>query len=370
MIRKVIIAAIGLVVIAGAFKIFQNLSTAKNVEKPEIQQKITQVFTTTVANEDSPINIKTSGTLKAKNRMEIYAEVGGIFTSSAHSFKPGVYYAKDEILMAIDQQEELLNLKAQRSSLFNQLVLLLPDLKFDYPDAVGHWEQYVKAFDVNTELADLPHPTSEKEKLFLIGRNIYTSYYNIKNLEQQLSKFVITAPYNGILIQAAADPGTLIRSGQKLGEFISPYTYDLEVAINATSSDLLKLGSTVTLYNVDRTDSYQGKVIRINSTVDPGSQTIPVFIEVRGENLKEGMYLEADVTAKKEQNVFEIDRKLLVNDSEIYQVIDGRLALTEVQPVHFKDRTVLVRGLMEGSKILTRPVPGAHDGMIVEEITQ
>lgn len=347
---------------------FKQLSAANKQAAPQVEQKITQVFGTEVINKSEPIVIKTSGNLTAKNRMELYAEVGGLFDSSAHAFKPGVYFQKGEILLELDHREEIISLKAQRSTFFNQLVLLLPDLKFDYPEAVKSWEKYISNFSVDKPTPELPEPTSEKEKLFIISRNIYTLYYNIKNSEQQLDKFVITAPYDGILIEALADPGTLIRSGQKLGEFISPYTYELEVAINTSYADLLSKGKSVKLHNVDRSKSWDGIVKRVNSTVDPGSQTIPTYIEVRGTELKEGMYLEADIEAKMEKNVFEIDRKLLVGNDNIYEIKDSILRLTQVQPVYYKENTVLVRGLADGSRILTNAVPGAHDGMIINEI--
>lgn len=370
MIRQVVIGIIGIALIAAAFLGYQKLSESKEQIKPAPVEKITQVFVKEVVNQPEPIIIKTSGNLVAKNRMELYAEVTGLFTSSAHPFKAGVYYAEGENLLTIDQREELIALKAQRSSLYNQLVLLLPDLRFDYPEAVGHWEAYISNFDVNKVLAELPEPISEKEKLFIIGRNVYTAYYNIKNLEQQLSKFVITAPYNGILTEALADPGTLIRSGQKLGEFISPYTYELEVAINTSYSDLLGLGTSVNLYTVDQSKSYNGKVVRINSTVDPGSQTVPIFIQVRGDGLKEGMYLEAGVTAKREEDVYEMDRKLLINNTSVYEVKDSLLSLTVVEPVYFKEKTVLIKGLPDGAKVLDRVVPGAYEGMKVQVISK
>ena len=107
---------------------------------------------------------------------------------------------------------------------------------------------------------------------------------------------------------------------------------------------------------------------RINSTVDPSSQTIPVFVDVKGNGLKEGMYLEADLTGKEEQNVFEINRKLLIGDDKLFVVQDTLLDLVEIDPIYFKEETVLVRGLSDGTKLLAYNIPGAHVGMIVEEI--
>ncbi len=370
MIRKSIITILSLVIIAAAFLAYKDLREKENTPRPKKALKVTQVYTDLVSNGPVPINLQTSGTLRAKNRMEIFAEVSGKFETSAHSFKPGVYYAQGETLVEIDSDQQKLNLRAQRSNLYNQLVQLLPDLRFDYPESLDQWERYIDSYDISSDLRPLPEPVSTKEKLFIASRNVTTTYYNIKNLEEQLKRHIIRAPYNGILIESMIEPGTAINIGQQLGTFIDPYRYELEIAINTSYDDFLKVGKTVMLYDVNRTKSWQGKVNRINYTVDPSSQTIPVYVDVRGQDLKEGMYLEADLAGKEEQNVYEINRKLLVGDDELFVVRDTLLALVQIEPIHFKEETVLVRGLPEGTKLLAYSIPGAHEGMIVEEISQ
>lgn len=370
MIRKIIVGILAIALIAASLFLFNNLRQKQNKVRPVKPQKVTQVFTQEVSNTSIPINIKTSGNITAKNRMDLFAEVNGLFVSSTRPFKPGTYFEKGEELINIESQQQLLNLKSQRSNLFNQLVQLLPDLKFDYPEASPNWEKYISDFDIETNLSPLPQPSSDKEKLFIASRNVTTAYYNIKNLEEQFKKFIIRAPYSGILIESLIDPGTTIRTGQKLGEFISPYTFELEVAVNTSYGEYLEYGKAVQLYNADRSNSWTGKVKRINATVDPSTQTIPVYVEVRGKGLKEGMYLEADLRAKNENDVYEIDRKLLVNENQVYTVSDTLLKLMLVEPIYFKDKTVLVRGLTDGTKILANTIPGAHENMIVKDITK
>lgn len=370
MIRKTIIAILSVAIIGGAYIVYQNVSKKNNQPRVPKPQKVTQVFTKTVANKAIPINIQASGTIRAKKRIELFAEVNGIFQNSAHPFKSGTYYADGEVLISIESVQQELNLKSQRSSLYNQLVSMLPDLRFDYPESIGQWEEYIKAYDIESNLNPLPTPIDNREKLFVANRNVTTAYYNIKNLEEQYSKYIIRAPYNGILIESMIEPGTAIRVGQQLGTFISPYRYEVEVAVNTSYDDFLKLGKSVELHNSDRTKSWNGKVSRINTTVDPTSQTIPVYVDVRGEGLREGMYLEADLTGKEEQNVYELDRKLLVGDDQVFIVLDTLLDMAQIEPVYYKDETVLVKGLEDGTKILANNTPGAHKGMIIKNISK
>lgn len=365
MVRKIILAILGIALVFGAVQVSKKMIAGKQAPKPREKKIITSVFTETVANSSIPIAIKTSGNLMAKFRIELYAEVQGLFEDTGRAFLPGEQYGKGATLIKINSEEHRANIRSQKSNLYNQIVNLLPDLKLDYEGSFAHWEAYAKSFDMDAPLATFPDPASEREKMFIAGKNILTIYYNIKNLEERLSKYTIKAPYYGILTEALIDRGAVVRAGQKLGSFISPSVYELEVGINTTYSDLLQVGKKVELQNIDHTKSWTGTVSRINGQVDPASQTIQVFIQVSGKDLREGMYLEAEVTAKEEKDTYEVSRKLLFDDDKLYVLRDTVLDVVQVSPVYFKENTVVVKGLEDGAKILSRPVPGAYAGMKV-----
>ena len=82
------------------------------------------------------------------------------------------------------------------------------------------------------------------------------------------------------------------------------------------------------------------------------------------------MYLQAELEAREEKNAFEVSRKLLVNDDNIFIVKDSLLDMVRVNPVYFKDNTVVLKGLEDGTKILARPLPGAYAGMKVNVIDE
>ncbi|MEZ4918541.1 MAG: efflux RND transporter periplasmic adaptor subunit [Saprospiraceae bacterium] len=364
--RQIIISAIGILILVGAIFISRSMANYNRPEAAKENRDKPTVFTQKVENKNIPINVTAGGNLAALNRVEIYAEVQGIFEESAHRFDPGTNYSKGSVLLRLNSDEHRANLRAQKSSLYNQLVTLLPDLRFDYADAFPKWEKYVMGFDVEAPLAALPAADSDREKLFIAGRNINTLWHNVKNLEERLAKYTIYAPFNGVLTEALVDKGTLIRSGQKLGTFIDPSMYELEVAVNAAYVDMLQAGKSVELHDVAHTGSWKGSVSRLNRLVDPGTQTVQAYIRVRGNELREGMYLEADLSARSESNAFELSRKLLVDNKKVFVVRDSTLELVTIDPVYFKDKTVVVRGLEDGVEVLSRSLPGAYEGMKVQ----
>ncbi|HKL91336.1 HlyD family efflux transporter periplasmic adaptor subunit [Muricauda sp. NFXS6] len=365
--RKLIISAVvgGIIIFASLY--FAGLiADSKENRRPPSQKVVKTVFVDTVQNATIPIMVPANGNLQAKKRVELYSEVQGVFRPGSKLFRTGQQYTAGQTLIRIDASEYYATVQSAKSNLYNLLTSIMPDLRLDYPEIYPKWQQYLNGFDLEKTTPELPKLDTEKEKFFITGREIITTYYNVKNLEQRLSKYTITAPFTGVLTEALVTEGTLVRSGQKLGEFIDTGLYELEVSVSKTYGDFLREGKQVTLSNLEKTQTYTGKVARVNSSVDQNSQTITVYIEVKGENLKEGQYLEANLEAKEEPDAIEIDRSLLLENNQIFVVRDSILDLMDVNPVFFTERTVVLKNVPDGQVIVAKPVTGAYAGMLVK----
>ena len=365
--RKIITIIIGLILVAGSGYIAYDLSNREKKARPKKEKAAPTVFIETVKNNNTPVSVLESGRLLAKHRIEIFAEVQGVMEPTNREFKPGSRYRKGEIIVSIRNDDFYANLQSQKSNLQNLITSILPDLRLDYPEAYKKWDEYMRNFDMDKPIAKLPETSSDKEKFFVTGRNIYTTYYSTKNMEIVLSKYNLRAPYNGVLTDALVTPGSLVRPGQKLGEYIDPTVYEMEVSVNKSILPSLKVGQKVLVRDAENnTQQWDGKIIRINGRVDRTTQTVMVYIELHGEVLREGMYLEAIMTGEEIENSLEISRSLLVNESMVYLVDNDALKLAEVTPVFFNEKTVIVRGLEDGQLLVSKAVPGSYAGMEVK----
>jgi len=365
-IRKIILSILGVLLIVLAFFLAGKIIDNKKAFKPRAQKVVKTVFTEVVENGTVPIVVPANGNLTAKRRVELYAEVQGVFTVGNRLFKTGTRYKKGETIIRINASEYSASVQSAKSNLYNELTSIMPDLRLDYPDTYPKWQKYLSGFDLSKSTPELPEMTDDKEKFFITGRGILSSYYNVKNLEQRLLKYRISAPFDGVLTEALVTEGSLVRSGQKLGEFINTDVYELEVAVSKNFSDLLKLGEKVELIALDDSKKYTGKVSRINGRVDQASQTIKAFIEVVDSNLREGMYLEANLDAMEETDAIEIDRSLLLEGDKIFVVRDTILDIINVKPVYFSDKTVVLKEVPNGTVIMSKPLLGAYTGMAVK----
>jgi len=170
--------------------------------------------------------------------------------------------------------------------------------------------------------------------------------------------------------EALVTRGTLIRSGQKLGEFIDTSSFEVQLSIGKEFSDLLEIGEKVSLSTIEGSREFTGTVSRINGRIDQATQTISVFVTVVAEGLKEGMYVQAYVDARDETDAIEIPRKLLVNESQVYIVRDSVLDLIPANPVYFSAKNVVLKGIPDGTRLLSRSIPGAYAGMKVKYLEE
>ncbi len=364
--RRIILSIIGVLLIIFSILFAKSLIDSKNKPKPVIEKVVKSVIIDTVKNAQVQIQIPGNGSLVAKRRVELYSEVQGIFKTGNMLFKPGQKYTVGQTLISIDASEYYASVQSSKSNLYNAIAAIMPDLRLDFPEIYQKWQNYLNSFDLSKSAPKLPEMTSEKENYFITGRGIVSSYYNLKNLEQRLAKFTIKAPFTGILTEALVTEGTLIRNGQKLGEFIDPSEYEMEVAISKTYANLLKVGEEVQLNNLDKTNSYVGKISRVNGSIDQATQTVTAYIDVKESTLKEGLYLEANIKGEVVEDAIEIDRNLLLDNNQIFIVTDGMLNTISVTPIYFSDTKVILKGIPNGVVILKNAVPGAHVGMLVK----
>ena len=277
-------------------------------------------------------------------------------------------------MLRVDDSELRASLVAQRSQWLQLLVTSLADLQLDFPDRAEVWLNYVNDLNVENTLADLPEPASDRERLYVTNRGIVSGFHNIRANEERLRKFVIRAPFDGMVEGSLVQPGSMVRAGQPLGTLVGTNTFEVRSAVHARHLTRLSVGDAVTLVDEIGTEIANGRVARISGNVDPTTQSASVFCEVTessGQPLRDGRFLSGLVFGDKIEGVMALNEVLLTGDgSQVYVIRDGKLALEKVTVEHRDSDVVLVSGLKTDMKVLAEPVSGAYEGMLVDPIQQ
>lgn len=353
---------------ASVYLLTTAMGDGEEADKKKEQKGGQAVQVKTVELDSVPATIPISGDLEAEKRIDIFAEVQGKFERSAKPFKEGVTYEKGEVLIQIDSRETRLNIQAQKSNLMNSIAQMLPDLKLDYQDHYERWKSYLENLKVEEPLPPLPKVEEEQVKYFVTNRNIFNQYYSILSQEERLSKYTIRAPFDGVITESRIDPGTLVRPGQQLGQFINTKRYEMGVAISSQEFNRVSQGDSVDLRSEDVAINAMGVVKRTNQQVNPSTQSAEVFVAVSNKDLKAGMYLQGEIHTGYVEKAFRLPRKLLEANQKVWVVEDGKLQTTKVKVAHKSRDMAIVTGIEPGSKVLFESVPTAYTGMPVKPV--
>ena len=315
--------------------------------------------------------VSVEGRVQALNRMTVLSEVNGVLPVGGKEFREGVRYEMDEAMLRLDDSELRASLVAQRSQWLQLVAGTLADLQVDFPDRADTWKELVQTLDVQVVLPDLPEPGSDRERLYLTSRGIISGYHNIRANEARLDKFTVRAPFEGVIVGAQVEPGSMVRAGQPVGTLVGIGTFEVKSAVHARHLPLLSRGDEVLLQDETGAVVAKGRVARISGNVDPTTQSASVFCEVSaedGQSLRDGRFLSGQVLGSPMANFMALDEALLTGDggSEVFVVRDGVLKLVEVAIMHRDADRVLVRGLKNGEQVLAESVSGAYEGMLVE----
>lgn len=365
MTRRQIFVVLGLLMVVGSIMLAKYLGSLKDDPNKSVVNTTSRLVRASVVN-NADLSPETSflGSVKAREKVELFAEVNGISVGT-YDFREGNRFRKGDVLVKMDDEELRMTLLAQKTSFLNQIANALPDIQLDFKESFGKWEDYVNSFDENKPLRELPVPASSKEKLFVASKNLSNLFYTIKSQEARIEKFVLIAPFDGIVSVGMLNKGSLVRAGQKLGELLSSSDYEVEGAIRSKDIGFVSVSDSVHFKSSDGSDTWVGNISRVSDFIDPGTQTVNVYAIIQGDNLRDGMYLNGTIFSEKMEDCITIDRRLLLADTAVYAAADSVLISIPVQVLKLSESQALVRGIPDGSRILTEPINNAHPGMRV-----
>ena len=315
-------------------------------------EKVSKEKVIEVKNEIQTSTIETSGRMYAFKKVDVFAEVSGLLEPQSISFKAGHRYKKGEVMISINPDVYLNSLLAKKSNLLNQLSFLLADLKVDFPESYDSWRSYLDNFDIQSKLNPLPSGLSKREMQYIASHNILSLYYEIKSMEATYEKYTIKAPFNGVVTESNINPGTLVRNGQKLGVFISTSLYEMAVPVRLADVGKMPVGTKVDLITKDKDKNFSGKIVRINHSINPQTQSVQVYIQSGEKGILDGMFLNATIKVKSSKKLARIPISAVVNGNQVKVKTGTNVKLVDVKIIGKTATDYLVDGLRDNSLVI------------------
>ena len=366
-VKSLLRALIGVAIIGAGIFIASRLIATKPTPPIGIPPKpVKSVSVMQLNSQANMAETPVQGRVLARKKIEVFSEVNGRLLSRSKEFRQGVKFAEGEVLLAIDGAEQEMQVRAQRSGFLQLITSSLADIKIDYPNSFEAWSNYATNFKVEQSLAAIPKAQSTQEEFFLSNRGILNQYYQIKSAEERLQKFTIRAPFSGEVSESMINAGALVRAGQKMGAFVNTGNFEIEAAVSEAAAKYIKVNDEVKFTTSNGT-LLSGVVLRKSQSIDPQTQTLKVFVEVNGENLRDGAYLSGVIMSESPAESIEISADLLTPNDGVYVVENSKLKLLRPNIIHRSADQVLIstEGIPGDTKFIAEPVANAYEGMDV-----
>jgi membrane fusion protein (multidrug efflux system) len=186
-----------------------------------------------------------------------------------------------------------------------------------------------------------------------------------RDLEIQLERHQVRAPFGGTVVSADLRPGATARLGTVIGRLQNLDDLEVEVEVSGADIHLVRPGSPVTVALPGSGETVSGRVERVSRRIDEATRTIPVHIGLSdgADRLVEGAFVEARITGSVIADAVRIPGFTLGQGNRVGLVRGGLLARQPVTVLHTEGDTLVVGpGLAEGDTLVLDLLQGVADG--------
>jgi RND family efflux transporter MFP subunit len=298
------------------------------------------VVTAPVDTDTSGIEVQAVGTVASAQAVTLYPQVTGVVTEIA--FTPGSKVTAGQPLVRLDDSDAQVALdKAQLAVASAQA-----------------------AYDRASQLAQSNNATTVAVS---DAKNaLDTAQINLKSAQLDLAKRTIAAPFAGTV-------GDLVSSQKAIVTLDDTSTVIVSFSVPERASGLVKAGDSISA----TTDAlagqkFSGKVIAVDSRVDPATRALNVQASVPNEAaaLKPGMALTLvlDFPGTAHPSVPSLSIQWDRQGSYVWKVADGKATRVPVQIITRRSGVVTVAGdLNKGDPVVTEGVLRVREGAQVAE---
>lgn len=419
-------AAFALIFVAAGIGIVLFLRARKEPPaKKEVSAVIREVRVSTVNPENRAVVVTGHGTVRAKYRVALKAQVGGKVVRVSPRLKAGHRVPRGTVLIEIERDNydnALAAATADENRLSAQVRLLEENLKFDR----RRLELVKRSRDLARNEFDRVRDLLQKDRVGseTVVENVERQFLERENQVVQLENSIANQPIRVAELQAALNGARARRAQARLdldrtkitapfdarveesevqiGDVVNPSgqgasglavltdlsVLEIPVAIDNDELAWLPIRSvspqgeyefdpeaTVSIQWMARSERarWKGRISRLER-FESATRTITLVIELVDNRpglpadgrpqLAEGMFCQVTVTGVTAREVISVPRSLIRQDGTVPVLRDGRLELPSVHVLRFEgDAAFIDRGIEPGSRIVLTPIANPVPGM-------
>ncbi|HUQ45400.1 MAG TPA: efflux RND transporter periplasmic adaptor subunit [Gemmatimonadaceae bacterium] len=143
----------------------------------------------------------------------------------------------------------------------------------------------------------------ERARNTLVGAQgqLATARAQLANVNKQLDKAAVRAPFSGVVAQRQVNAGDVVSPGAALFTVVDPGSMQLEASVPADALSQVRVGMPVDFKVTGYPDrSFTGRITRVNPTADPATRQVKIVASIpnAGNTLVGGLFAEGRVSSE------------------------------------------------------------------------
>ncbi|SFH99771.1 RND family efflux transporter, MFP subunit [Collimonas sp. OK307] len=192
-----------------------------------------------------------------------------------------------------------------------------------------------------------------------------------------LSDTVIRAPISGLISRRSVEPGEKVSPDNNLLEIVDLRQMEMAAAVPTSNILSVALGQEVRLTLGGLPAPVVGKVVRINPSIETGSRSIMVYIQIDNPQglLRAGMFGEAQLTLSRKNGVLTAPQSAIQSDASdhyVYLIENGKVQRRSVtlglrgSDGDSSNAVEILSGVSNGARIVKVNLGNLPDGASVK----
>lgn len=332
-------------------------------ERP--QEIAASVITVSVEPKTHQLTLSASGTVEADREVSIKPEVSGLVRWLSPNFDKGGRLAKGELLIKIDPRDYINAVEQSKAALEKTRLAYQVELGRQVI-AEKEWSllsEAVKTSALSEELAlRKPHLIEAKAALD-------AAKSALKKAELDLSRTVIKAPFDALVISESAEEGQLVGRETEIAKLVGTNQFRVQVSLPVDQLQYISLGDTAKING-----KWEGVVQRYLGDLDSAGRMARLLILIPDPlqstpPLLLGTYVQVAILGEKFEEVYKLPLEAIrTNDTVWIATKDNTLEIRDVEVIIREADGALIRsGLEPGDRVVISPLALPVPGMLLYE---
>ena len=209
--------------------------------------------------------------------------------------------------------------------------------------------------------------------------NVDASQAALDIVQKSLNDTIIRAPIAGLVSVRSVQPGEKVSADNKLIDIVNLQKMEMEASVPASDVARVAIGQSVRLNIEGMSETFEGKVVRINPSTQAGSRSFSVYVQVAnpGNQLRAGMFAEAQLTLNSKRGILALPQSAVRKDGSgtyVFTIENGKIARRPVTVgidglTGNEYRTEILSGLELGAQVIRTDMGNLTPGTLAH-ITQ